>query len=110
MPEPPAPGAKPAAKPAAAKAAPAKPAPGKAAAPAAPAAPAEPTNKAEIRARIRKGRPVRFEVPAAGGVLGRDEAAAVPLPLDGVSREHARIAWDGRGWWIEGCSSAIARR
>lgn len=112
----PPPGPKPPVKPVPAKAAPAKPAPAKpgaarpagAAAKAAPAAPAEiaaPTTRAEIRARLRKGRPSRFEVSAAGAVLGRDDAAAVAIPLDGVSREHARIKWDGRGWWIEDLKS-----
>ena len=102
------PAAKPAAaaKPAPAKAAGAKPAPGaKAATPAAPAEIAAPTMKAEIRARLRKGRPARFDVRAEGAVLGRDEAAAVSIPLDGVSREHARIKWDGKGWWLEDLKS-----
>ncbi|HEU0104796.1 MAG TPA: FHA domain-containing protein [Vicinamibacteria bacterium] len=107
------PAAKPAAaaKPAPAKAAPAKPAgakpaPGaKAETPAAPAEIAAPTMKAEIRARLRKGRPARFDVRADGAVLGRDEAAAVSIPLDGVSREHARIKWDGKGWWLEDLKS-----
>jgi pSer/pThr/pTyr-binding forkhead associated (FHA) protein len=97
-----------AAKPAAAKpAAPAKPGAAKPAAkaPAAPAEIAAPTMKAEIRARLRKGRPSRFEVSPAGAVLGRDDAAAVAIPLDGVSREHARIQWNGRGWWIEDLKS-----
>ena len=95
-----------AAKPAPAKAAPAKPKPGaKAAAPAAPVEMAPPTMKAEIRARLRKGRPSRFDVKADGSVLGRDDAAAVPIPLDGVSREHARIKWDGKGWWLEDLKS-----
>lgn len=103
----PAAAAKPApAKPAPAKAAGAKPAPGaKAATPAAPAEIAAPTMKAEIRARLRKGRPARFDVRAEGAVLGRDEAAAVSIPLDGVSREHARIKWDGKGWWLEDLKS-----
>jgi pSer/pThr/pTyr-binding forkhead associated (FHA) protein len=61
--------------------------------------------KAEIRARLRKGRPARFDVRADGAVLGRDEAAAVSIPLDGVSREHARIKWDGKGWWLEDLKS-----
>ena len=95
-----------AAKPAPAKAPPAKPKPGaKAAAPAAPVEMAAPTMKAEIRARLRKGRPSRFDVKADGSVLGRDDAAAVPIPLDGVSREHARIKWDGKGWWLEDLKS-----
>src|SRR6266496_4174699 len=88
----PAPGAKPgaaAAKPSAAKPGAARPAP--------PAEPAAPTMKAEIRARLRKGTPARFEIPPAGAVLGRDATAAVSIPLDGVSREHARVQWDGRG-------------
>jgi pSer/pThr/pTyr-binding forkhead associated (FHA) protein len=66
---------------------------------------AAPTMKAEIRARLRKGRPSRFDVKADGSVLGRDDAAAVPIPLDGVSREHARIKWDGKGWWLEDLKS-----
>ena len=95
-----------AAKPAPAKAPPAKPKPGaKVAAPAAPVEMAAPTMKAEIRARLRKGRPSRFDVKADGSVLGRDDAAAVPIPLDGVSREHARIKWDGKGWWLEDLKS-----
>jgi pSer/pThr/pTyr-binding forkhead associated (FHA) protein len=61
--------------------------------------------KAEIRARLRKGRPSRFDVKADGSVLGRDDAAAVPILLDGVSREHARIKWDGKGWWLEDLKS-----
>jgi pSer/pThr/pTyr-binding forkhead associated (FHA) protein len=117
MAEPTPPPDKPAAKPAAAakpapakaagaKAAGAKAAPGaKAATPAAPAEIAAPTMKAEIRARLRKGRPARFDVRADGAVLGRDEAAAVSIPLDGVSREHARIKWDGKGWWLEDLKS-----
>ena len=95
----------PAAKPAPAKAG-AKPAAGaKGAAPAAPVAPAAPTMKAEIRARVRKGRPGRFDVKPDGSVLGRDDAAGVPILLDGVSREHARIKWDGKGWWLEDLKS-----
>ena len=94
-----------AAKPAPPKAAPAKPKPGAKAAPAAPVEMAAPTMKAEIRARLRKGRPSRFDVKADGSVLGRDDAAAVPIPLDGVSREHARIKWDGKGWWLEDLKS-----
>ncbi|PYQ38414.1 MAG: hypothetical protein DMF77_24165, partial [Acidobacteria bacterium] len=112
MAEPTPPPDKPAAKPAAAaqpapaKPAGAKPAPGaKAETPAAPAEIAAPTMKAEIRARLRKGRPARFDVRAEGAVLGRDEAAAVSIPLDGVSREHARIKWDGKGWWLEDLKS-----
>ena len=29
----------------------------------------------------------------------------MPIPLDGVSREHARIKWDGKGWWLEDLKS-----
>jgi hypothetical protein len=35
--------------------------------------------------RLRKGRRRGFDVKADGSVLGRDDAAAVPIPLDGVS-------------------------
>ncbi|PYQ55432.1 MAG: hypothetical protein DMF78_02070 [Acidobacteria bacterium] len=61
--------------------------------------------KAEVRVRLRKGRPTRFEVGPAGVVLGREGSAAVAIPLDGVSREHARIEWDGKGWEIEDLKS-----
>lgn len=64
-----------------------------------------PPMKAEIRARLRKGRPSRFVVAATGALLGRDDEAAVAIPLDGVSREHARILWNGKGWWIEDLKS-----
>ena len=109
--KPPAKPAVPAARPAAGGAKPAagaRPAKGKPAAPAekpAPAPPAEPTMRAEVRARLRKGTPARFEVVPAGTVLGRDSAAGVPIALEGVSREHARIKWDGRGWWVEDLKS-----
>ena len=96
----------PVAKPAPAKVAGAKPAAGaKAAAPPVPVEIAAPTMRAEIRARLRKGRPSRFDIKADGSVLGRDDAAAVSIPLDGVSREHARIKWDGKGWWLEDLKS-----
>src|SRR4029450_2638637 len=87
------------------RAAPANPTPVAKPPPAAPVEMAAPTMKAEIRARLRKGRPARFDVKADGSVLGRDDAAAVSIPLDGVSREHARIQWDGKGWWLEDLKS-----
>jgi len=73
--------------------------PGKEAA-AAPAEPPAPPPPAEVRLRLAKGRPVKFEVKPAGAVLGRDDKADVPVAADGVSREHARIEWDAKGWWV----------
>jgi pSer/pThr/pTyr-binding forkhead associated (FHA) protein len=47
----------------------------------------------------------RFAVEGEEAVLGRDEALAVSLPLQGVSRQHARVRLDGRGWWVEDLQS-----
>src|SRR5262249_5567693 len=79
-----------------------------AAAAAVPAEPAGPPPRAEIHARFDKGRPKRFEVAPGGTVLGRDDQVAVPVLRDGVSREHARIEWDGKGWCLSDLKSTHA--
>jgi pSer/pThr/pTyr-binding forkhead associated (FHA) protein len=66
--------------------------------------PPPPVN-AELRTRLEKGRPLRFEVGGAGALLGRDETAGVPIESEGVSRGHARIEWDGKGWWVKDLGS-----
>lgn len=54
-----------------------------------------------------RGAPWRRRFPVAGeeAVLGRDDTLAVCLALEGVSRQHARIRLDERGWWLEDLQS-----
>jgi hypothetical protein len=41
-----------------------------------------------------------YVVPAAGGVVGRGDAAAVCVRERSVSRRHATLSRDDRGWFI----------
>ena len=68
--------------------------------------PAIPFLKAGILCRIRAGFTDRFALPAAESVIGREPGLAVTIPIDGVSRRHARVAFDGRSYWIENMSPA----
>jgi pSer/pThr/pTyr-binding forkhead associated (FHA) protein len=38
-------------------------------------------------------------------VLGRNPVSGFSIPLEGVSREHARVVWDGTAWYVEDCNS-----
>ena len=38
-------------------------------------------------------------------MIGRDEGLAVSLPFEEVSRQHARISWDGKSHWLEDLAS-----
>jgi len=39
-------------------------------------------------------------------ILGRDPGCGVPLVRDGmISRQHAKLSWDGRTWWISDMGS-----
>jgi pSer/pThr/pTyr-binding forkhead associated (FHA) protein len=55
--------------------------------------------------RARPGETRSFELRAEESVIGRDEGLAVALPLEEVSRRHARIVWDGKHHWLEDLQS-----
>jgi len=62
--------------------------------------------KARLLCRIRPGLTERFLVHRSEVVVGREPGLAVTVPLDGVSRRHARITFDGKSYWIENLSPA----
>ena len=68
--------------------------------------PAVPALTARLLCRIRPGRTERFLVPPSEVVVGREPGLAITVPLDGVSRRHARITFDGKSYWIENLSRA----
>ena len=68
--------------------------------------PAVPALTAGLVGRIRPGFTDRFRVPPSEAVVGREPGLAVTVPLDGVSRRHARITFDGKSYWIENLSPA----
>ena len=61
--------------------------------------------KARLVCRLRPGAPLAFPVGQDEAVLGREAGLAVSLPLDGISRRHARITWDGQIHWLEDLGS-----
>jgi pSer/pThr/pTyr-binding forkhead associated (FHA) protein len=62
--------------------------------------------KARLLVRLRPGETRAFDLPAeAEAVIGRDEGLAVTLPFEEVSRQHARIGWDGKSHWLEDLAS-----
>lgn len=69
----------------------------------APAASARPP--AVLLCRARPGLTLTFDLRADQSVLGRDSSLPVAVPLDGVSRQHARISWDGHEFWLEDLKS-----
>src|SRR5207247_2966378 len=62
-------------------------------------APARPP--AQVRCRLRPGVTLTFTLKSDESLVGRDSGLAVAIPLDGVSRQHARIYWDGRAYRLE---------
>lgn len=60
---------------------------------------------AQLVCRARPGKTLTFVLAGDESILGRDPAAGPALPLEGVSRRHARIAWDGRFHWLEDLGS-----
>ena len=56
---------------------------------------------ARLLCRVRAGLTLSFELGEQEAVLGREPSLAVALPVEGVSRRHARIKWDGKSHWIE---------
>src|SRR5688572_32907851 len=68
--------------------------------------PPAPPLKARLVCRIRAGVTERFRIQGEESLVGREPGLAVTIPLDGVSRRHARIRFDGRSYWIENMSPA----
>jgi len=60
---------------------------------------------AQVLCRIRPGATLSFALKSDEALVGRDSSLAVAIPLDGVSRQHARIHWDGRAYWLEDLKS-----
>jgi pSer/pThr/pTyr-binding forkhead associated (FHA) protein len=61
--------------------------------------------KAQVYCRARKGLTLTFDVAAADADIGRDSQALVSVPVEGVSRRHARITWDGKAHWLQDLKS-----
>src|SRR5688572_18633558 len=68
--------------------------------------PPAPPLKARLVCRIRAGVTERFRIQGEESLVGREPGLAVTVPLDGVSRRHAKIKFDGRSYWIENMSPA----
>jgi pSer/pThr/pTyr-binding forkhead associated (FHA) protein len=60
---------------------------------------------AQMLCRARSGQTLTFEIPEREAFIGRERTAAVSVPVEGVSRRHARLRWDGRSHWIEDLKS-----
>jgi pSer/pThr/pTyr-binding forkhead associated (FHA) protein len=60
---------------------------------------------AQVLCRVRPGVILTFTLKSDESLVGRDSGLAVAIPLDGVSRQHARIHWDGRAYWLEDLKS-----
>jgi pSer/pThr/pTyr-binding forkhead associated (FHA) protein len=62
--------------------------------------------RVQVLCRIGNGNYLSFDVPEGGeAVVGREPGLAVTLPLEGVSRRHARIACEGSDYFIEDLKS-----
>jgi pSer/pThr/pTyr-binding forkhead associated (FHA) protein len=68
--------------------------------------PAIPALTARILCRLRPGVTERFLLQPAEALVGREPGLAVTVPVDGVSRRHARITFDGKSYRIENLSPA----
>ena len=60
---------------------------------------------ARLVCRLRAGAAQTFEIGQAEAVLGREAGLAVSLRLDGISRRHARVTWDGQLYWLKDLGS-----
>ena len=69
------------------------------------AEPAPPRPPAQVLCRVRPGVTLTFPLKSDDALVGRDSGLAVAIPLEGVSRQHARIHWDGRAYWLEDLKS-----
>jgi pSer/pThr/pTyr-binding forkhead associated (FHA) protein len=68
--------------------------------------PADAPLKAQVLCRVRPGITERFRLRGTEAVVGREPGLAVSVAVASVSRRHARLSFDGKGWWVEGLSPA----
>jgi len=67
--------------------------------------PAVPALKAQVLCRARSGTTLTFTLKKDVSIVGREPGMAVAVPLEGVSRRHAKILWDGKNHWLEDLKS-----
>ena len=58
----------------------------------------------QLLCRVRVGVTLTFKLREES-VIGCDKALAVVVPVEGVSRKHAKIVFDGGSYWIEDLKS-----
>ncbi len=63
-----------------------------------------PSMNGQLFCHVRAGVILSFKL-GENSVIGRDQANAVAVPVEGVSRMHARIRFDGKGYWLEDLKS-----
>jgi pSer/pThr/pTyr-binding forkhead associated (FHA) protein len=63
-----------------------------------------PSTNVQLFCHLRAGVTLSFKL-GENSVIGRDEANAVAVPVEGVSRMHARIRFDGKSYWLEDLKS-----
>jgi pSer/pThr/pTyr-binding forkhead associated (FHA) protein len=60
---------------------------------------------AQVVCRLRAGVNLSFNIKEKEAFVGRDPQAGVSVPVEGVSRQHAKITWDGKAYWLEDLKS-----
>lgn len=61
--------------------------------------------RGQVLCRARSGTLLTFNIKGEKTFVGRDPGLGVSVPLDGISRRHARITFDGKNYWIEDLKS-----
>jgi pSer/pThr/pTyr-binding forkhead associated (FHA) protein len=54
----------------------------------------------------RAGEPRDFPLPEGDALIGFSGESTVRLPMEGISRTHAKITFDGKDYWIEDAGSS----
>jgi pSer/pThr/pTyr-binding forkhead associated (FHA) protein len=63
-----------------------------------------PVMNGQLFCHVRAGVILSFRL-GENSVLGREQTNAVAVPVEGVSRMHARIRFDGKSYWLEDLKS-----
>lgn len=61
--------------------------------------------RALLLCRVRSGETRAFDLEGGDALIGREDGLAVSLPFEEVSRQHAKISWDGKSHWLEDLES-----